>query len=253
MRQGPFGSPGRGIVPHAASRDALGTGETPLLPGPARRFLGSPILAQLNLPNSLTLTGLALAFLSAGFAVKSQFYAAILCMIGSGIADLFDGFVARKTVRTDLEMAVGGQLDSICDVCSFGFGPAVFAYCYVWNETPAAVPPFVLAVLIAYICANALRLAYFNAVGLSGEGDTQYFTGMPVTYAALFIPIAFLWNFFLQGGEMIIVLTGLYAALGVAMVSGRKIPKPRGAWYGIFAALALVMCGIYGWALFKGL
>ncbi len=212
----------------------------------ARRLLGSPILGLLDAPNALTLSGLMLAWLSAAFAVRGAFYGALLCMIGSGVADLFDGFLARRTQRTALEADAGKQLDSLCDICSFGFAPAIFAYCYGLRE------PWQVALLLAYVSANALRLAYFNAAGMDAQGDRQYFTGMPVTYAALFVPVAFLGAFWLPRPAMIALLSALYALLAAAMISGFRIPKPGGLWYGIFGVLAVVMSGVYGWALVAG-
>jgi len=211
-----------------------------------RLLLGSPILGQINLPNALTLTGLMLALLSATFAVLGQFHAAILCMMWSGVADLFDGFLARRSVRTELESEVGKQLDSVSDVCSFGFAPAVFAFSYGLRE------PWYVALLLAFVCANALRLAYFNAVGTSAEGDRRYFTGLPVTYAALFIPVAFLGSLRFESDVMVPALGALYLLLALAMVSGRKVPKPGGLWYVFFSLLAVAMTGVYAWALIAG-
>lgn len=208
--------------------------------------MSSPILRQLNLPNALTLTGLMLTFLSATFAVRGQFYAAILCMMWAGITDLFDGFVARKVRRTELQAEVGKHLDSIVDVCSFGFGPAVFAYCYGLRH-PAAV-----VLLLAYVGAAAMRLAYFNAAGMTSEGDERYFTGMPVTYAALFIPLGFLATLAVPATSVRWGIAGLYLVLAAMMVSGLRIIKPRGVWYGIFSAIALVLTGVYAWAIATG-
>ena len=208
--------------------------------------MGSPIVGLINLPNTVTLSGLMLSLLAAALSVLGNFYGAILCVMWAGIADLFDGFVARRTVRTPLESSVGKHLDSLCDVCSFGFAPAVFAYAFGLRE------PWFVAILLFYVCANALRLAYFDAIGMAAEGERQFFTGMPVTYAALFIPVAFALSFWFDRAEMAAVLGALYFCLGAAMVSGKKIPKPRGIWYGVFSLLALGLTAVYGWALLHG-
>ncbi|MBM3268125.1 MAG: CDP-alcohol phosphatidyltransferase family protein [Candidatus Sericytochromatia bacterium] len=206
------------------------------------RPLGSPILGGLDAPNFLTLTGLALAVLSVMCAVREEFHAALVCLIGAGVADLFDGFLARRSVRGEVPAAVGKHLDSLCDVCSFGFAPAILAYCYGLRE------PWQVLVLVAYVAAGALRLAYFDAVGLSAQGDRQAFTGMPITYGALFVPLAFLGTFREEPVALIPELALVYALLAVAMVSGAKVPKPTGVWYVIFGLLAVVMAGVYGWA-----
>jgi CDP-diacylglycerol--serine O-phosphatidyltransferase len=217
-----------------------------LAPAPAqRKVLGSLILGQVDLPNGLTLTGLVLAALSAFTAARGLFYPAILCIIGSGVADLFDGYLARRSTRTPLAGAVGQHLDSICDMVSFGFAPAFFAYMLGLRE------PYQVPLLVAFVCAAALRLAYFDAVGLTGDGDKQYFTGMPVTYNALFVPIAFLPGFFLDPEDVQWIFTGLFGLLTVAMVAGVRVPKPTGVWYGIFGTLAIAVGAVYTWAFFN--
>jgi CDP-diacylglycerol---serine O-phosphatidyltransferase len=202
------------------------------------------MLRQLDLANVLTLIGLAFAYLSALFAIQSQFYLAIILMILSGIVDLFDGLVARHIQRSELQSQVGKQLDSIVDVCSFGFAPAIFAYCFGLND------PLSVTLLIFYVAMNALRLAYFNSTGLSTEGDEQYFTGLPVTYAAMFIPLAFTTSLFLDPSTVKLILDGLYLVLAIAMVSEFKIIKPRAIWYVIFSLGAAILIGIYFWAVF---
>lgn len=203
----------------------------------------SPILNQLDLANSLTIFGLILSLFSTIFSIQQQFNAALICMIFAGVVDLFDGFVARRIKRTDLQAETGKQLDSIVDVCSFGFSPVIFAYCYGLNEF------FHSIVLIIYIAATSLRLAYFNCKGLSTEGSEQYFTGMPVTYAALFIPLIFIANFILPVSTMKIVLTSLYIVLSIAMLGNFKILKLQGIWYGFFSLGAVALTAIYIWVI----
>jgi len=204
-----------------------------------------PILRQIDKVNAFTLSGLGLAILSVTFALQGQFPASLTCLIWCGMVDLFDGFLARKLKRTPTQGQVGQQLDSLVDLCAFGFAPALFGFCFglrgAW-----------LVLLIAYACANAARLAYFNVAGLSGEGDQKYFTGLPVTYAALAFPLCFVVRFFASGDITRVVLVCTYAVLAVAMVSGAKIPKPRGVMYVLLPLLAVFMTGLYGWAIATG-
>jgi CDP-diacylglycerol--serine O-phosphatidyltransferase len=206
----------------------------------------SPILRQLDFANVLTLIGLGFSFFSAIFAIQGQFYVALICMMSAGIIDLFDGLVARKTMRTDLQAEVGKHLDSIVDVCSFGFAPAIFAYCYGLND------PISITLLVFYVLANALRLAYFNTTGLVTNVGEDYFTGLPVTYSALFIPLIFTASFLLPVQVMKILLDGLYLLLASAMVANFKMIKLRGIWYWIFSLGALMLAGIYSWAIIQG-
>lgn len=203
----------------------------------------SPIVYQIDLANALTLIGLLLSFASAVFAGQGTFYPALICMILSGITDLFDGFIARNIQRTELQSQVGKQLDSIVDVCCFGLAPAIFAYCFGLQD------PISLVILGIYLAATALRLAYFNCTGLVMVGKTEYYTGMPVTYTALFIPLACFGNFIWSKTGMKILLDSVYLALAVAMLANFQMLKLKGIYYVFFSISALAAIGIYTWAI----
>jgi CDP-diacylglycerol--serine O-phosphatidyltransferase len=177
-------------------------------------------------------------------AVNAHFNGAIICLIYAGTIDLLDGFVASKIKRTPLQADAGKQLDSLVDLCSFGFAPALFAYCFGLRDWLS------ITILILYLTANALRLVYFNNQGLGSQGKQEYFTGLPVTYAALFIPVVFTSHFVLPPTQMKFVLDGVYLLLAIAMVADFKIPKLRGIWYGIFGMGAVALTVIYGWVIF---
>ncbi len=201
----------------------------------------SPMIRQIDFANALTLTGLMLSFISVILSIQSNFCGAIICMMYAGIIDLFDGFVARRTKRNELQSKVGKHLDSLVDICSFGFAPAIFAYCWGLRD------PLSVALLIIYISMNALRLAYFNSTELAISENKEYYTGLPVTYAAMFIPLTFTFNFFVPNYVMKIMLQGLYLFLATAMISGFKMVKLRGVWYGIFSFGAIGLTGVYIW------
>ncbi|NET37741.1 MAG: hypothetical protein F6K19_37980 [Cyanothece sp. SIO1E1] len=206
-------------------------------------IIKNPILNQLDLPNIFTLTGLTIGLVSVILAMQGKFYLAAICMIFTGLIDMLDGVVARKIERTPLQSEVGKQLDSIVDVCSFGFAPAIFAYCFGLQDFLS------IAILVFYVAMNALRLAYFNSTGLINSEKAEYFTGLPVTYAALFIPLTFTASLFLPATTMKFVLEGVYLLLALAMVANFKMVKVRGIWYGLFGLGAIALTGLYGWAI----
>ena len=77
----------------------------------------------------LTYMSLISAVCGMVFASQDSFTAAIICLLLSGICDAFDGTVARtKKDRTEDEKGFGIQLDSLCDVVSFGVFPAFLCY-----------------------------------------------------------------------------------------------------------------------------
>jgi CDP-diacylglycerol--serine O-phosphatidyltransferase len=160
-------------------------------------------------------------------------------MMYSGLIDLFDGFFAKRAKRTPEASAAGPELDSLVDICAFGFAPAIFAYCFGLKGTLS------IALLIAYIGVNALRLAYFNHAGLTADEQRNYYTGLPVTYAALFIPAIFTLRLLVPDETLKQILFCLYALLALAMVSSIRIRKLTGIWYAIFSAGALLLTIIY--------
>ena len=194
-----------------------------------------PIIRQIDFTNAFTLSGLFFSFGVVLFSFHDQFYAAVLCLMFCGLIDLFDGFFAKRLKRSEEAAAAGPALDSLVDVCAFGFAPAVFAYCFGLQG------PLSVALLIAFMGVNALRLAYFDRVGLTGNT----YTGMPVTYTALLVPLAFTARFFVPDEIVTQILFVLYILMAVAMVSNIPVRKLQGVWYIIFVVGAVVLTVIY--------
>ena len=69
-------------------------------------------------------------FFAAGFGGMSPHPEyAIICLMVSGLCDMFDGKVARtKKDRTECEKKFGIQIDSLCDAICFGVLPVVIGY-----------------------------------------------------------------------------------------------------------------------------
>ncbi|MEQ1867689.1 MAG: phosphatidylcholine/phosphatidylserine synthase, partial [Micropepsaceae bacterium] len=88
------------------------------------------------------------------------------------------GRVARMT---NSQSAFGEQMDSLCDMVSFGAAPALIVYEWAlrdlgkWGWFPAFV----------YIAGAALRLARFNTN--IGVVDRRYFQGLPSPAAAALV------------------------------------------------------------------
>jgi len=93
--------------------------------------------------------------------------------------DMFDGQVARLT-RTASDF--GGQLDSLCDVISFGVAPAILLVkmCPQFTNLHREAV-WLIAALFA--CCAALRLARYN-VETDETDDPGWFAGLPTPAAA---------------------------------------------------------------------
>ena len=123
-------------------------------------------------------------------AADGRFGAAMVCLLVSGVCDLFDGAVARtKKGRTEDEKNFGIQLDSLCDIVCFGVFPAVFLYCSGMDSW------FGIAILLLYVLCALIRLAFFNVLEIKRQrsegGCAKEYRGLPVTSAAIIFPVMY--------------------------------------------------------------
>lgn len=192
----------------------------------------------LDVANALTLLGLVAAVACAILAISDQLSYAVVALMISGVCDLFDGVLARRCNRSEAQAEFGGRLDTIVDACSFGFAPVVLMYSAglrgIW-EVP---------LLVFFLVCVVWRLAFFDLVGLQRVGKLRYFVGLPVTYVAMFLPLAFLagfWGELCLRGCVAITIVGL----AVAMISTARIRKPSGVFYVLFPASGLVLAFVF--------
>lgn len=153
----------------------------------------------------------------------------IICLILAGICDLFDGAIARKCKRNDTQKKFGIQLDSLVDTFSFVIYPCILLF-YLWKTT-SIVYIFVSAI---YIICGITRLAWFNS---NVEDFKEKFQGLPVTYAALIIPILYL--IFRKTMIMNLIMPIAYCLIAFLFILDFKMKKPKGKWYIIFGLLAI--------------
>ena len=107
------------------------------------------------------------------------------------VADVLDGHVARISQSTS---SFGAQLDSLCDVISFGAAPAFLMLKLVevqFRQFQFADKDFnlfftrvVFFVAIIYAMCAVIRLARFNAENKEEESDHLSFAGLPSPPAA---------------------------------------------------------------------
>jgi len=77
------------------------------------------------LPSLFTLMGLFSGFYAVIAAVQGRYELAAWAILAAAIFDMMDGRVARLL---NAETAFGAELDSLCDMVSFGLAPAVLVY-----------------------------------------------------------------------------------------------------------------------------
>ena len=202
-----------------------------------------PMLPHIDLANAITLAGLAMGLLASWLAIQGHPHLALVALVWAGVADMVDGQVARAMPRSEMAAGMGKELDSLADMCSFGFAPAIIALELGLGQNPVST----LAVFV-YLAAPAIRLAYFNRLGLESSGGRPMFTGLPVTSVAGFLPLACVALPAMPETWQVPYVSGIILLLAAAMVSGLRIPKPGRRGVVLAGALALGLTVVHGLA-----
>lgn len=163
------------------------------------------------LPSILTMSNLLLGMLSLLFAVQGKYHVAALLIIFAALMDRADGKVARMFNVTS---EFGKELDSLCDIVSFGVAPAVL----VWGLSLSQLGNIGYLLAVLFPISGAYRLARFNVSELDGV-----FQGIPITVAGGLLSLSVLANPKYEYHIIFYSLTVII--LSFLMVSNIKIQK----------------------------
>lgn len=130
------------------------------------------------IPNCVTLLNLACGVCACILAVWGNYFPAFLFITGASVFDFLDGWCARLL---NASSELGRQLDSLCDLVSFGLAPALMAF--NWQLHNGAGPAALAYFAFIFIFAAALRLARFN-IDVRQKSD---FRGLAVPAAAMIL------------------------------------------------------------------
>jgi len=108
---------------------------------------------------------------------------------------------------------MGKELDSLCDLVSFGVAPALLLYSQVLAMFDFQIG---LAAAILYIACGALRLARFNVLNIK-----DYFVGVPITLAGTVLAVVSFLAFSIPDYLILAVMV----FLSILMVSNIKVRK----------------------------
>ncbi|MEJ5260418.1 MAG: phosphatidylcholine/phosphatidylserine synthase [Anaerohalosphaeraceae bacterium] len=146
------------------------------------------------LPSLVTLINGICGFAAIGLAAHGpdKFALAGYMIFIAMIADMLDGRIARMSQTTS---SFGGQLDSLCDMLSFGAAPAVLAFRVLIQNFPDLFGEetfflsdffrrFLWLAGASYMCCAAVRLARFNVENVEDESAHRVFQGLPTPAAA---------------------------------------------------------------------
>lgn len=212
---------------------------------------------------TVILTYLSLLSACAGMIVSMSGmghpYYGMFFMLFSGLCDAFDGRVARtKKNRSRMEQDFGVQIDSFSDLIAFGILPASIGVSLLrvsekYSDVPRRLaesgkvlwyPAVLVGIALFYVLAAMIRLAYFNVTVEDrkrelAETGREYFTGMPVTTAALVFPLVLVLHYFLRF-DLSIIYFVVMLAMAFLFVGNFKVPKPGKKTLGVLVAVGLV-------------
>ena len=136
-----------------------------------------------HIPNTITCLNLISGCISIYFTCHNHIIMAAEMIFLAAIFDFFDGFAARLL---NAKSPIGGELDSLSDVVSFGVAPSFIVASLLnnldikWQLFDINIFPMLAFVLAAFA---AVRLAKFNI----DTRQSSSFLGLPVPAVGLFI------------------------------------------------------------------
>lgn len=190
----------------------------------------------------LTYMGMLSSVLGIFFACSGNTTAAVICLMFSGLCDMFDGIVARtKKDRTEEEKRYGIQLDSLSDVVCFGVLPAVIGI------SIGATKVWQIIILALFALCGLIRLAYFNVTEETRQQQTaekrKSYEGVPITSSALTVPLLFCFKS-LIGAGFPIAYTLLLLLNGAAFITPVKVKKPGKRGLAIMLILGVIFTAL---------
>lgn len=166
------------------------------------------------IPNAITMMNLLCGSLSLIYTMHHNLKMAALFIL---IAMIMDGIDGRAARLLHVSSELGKELDSLCDLVSFGVAPAILVFSMLENPGAGYLNWGLTAVCLFFILCGAFRLARFNILNI-----TDHFLGIPITIAGSIVAAVAL----LFPGLSFWPWIGLMIFLGLFMISKVTIPKP---------------------------
>lgn len=208
-----------------------------------------------HIPNTITCGNLVSGCISILLITSGRPVAAALMIFVAGLFDFCDGFAARLL---HAHSPIGGDLDSLSDVVSFGVAPSFIMH---WLMSRAQHPEITLLGLDLLPCLafllpvfSAIRLAKFNI----DDTQTTSFRGIPAPGMAIFMA-----SLPLMLGQMRCLTDGslsYWACLGITLIFSFMMVcnlrffsfKMKSAkWKGNEVRWIFLLIAVVGFAIFK--
>jgi CDP-diacylglycerol--serine O-phosphatidyltransferase len=179
------------------------------------------------------------------FALGGSVGYAVVCLMACGLCDMFDGPLAKLAKRTKREESYGIQIDAFADIIGFGILPAVIGYTvsphYMSHNYASLGMAVSMGVAVIYVLTALIRLAYFNVVEIELQDKKErrkYYEGMPVTFAAMIIPLVYSVCLFFDLSFASVYDIMLFV-MSAAFIIRIRVPKLRGRQLIVFLLIGL--------------
>lgn len=170
-----------------------------------------------SLPDLFSVGNASFGFLSIIMAINGELILSAQFILLAVIFDSVDGWVARKTNRDD-KYGFGKNIDSLCDIISFGVAPGIFLYFATLTNDIRYIN--IIVSLLIVIC-GILRLSRFNVISNMLTIQDK-FVGLPIPATALVMSSFYLSGLFtIEIGLLIMTLSS------ILMVSTVEYFKPK--------------------------
>lgn len=203
----------------------------------------------------LTYISLVISAVGIGFAATGDPFSAMLCLMASGVCDMFDGMIARTRKKsTDEEKRFGIQLDSLCDIVCFGVLPAATGITMAEGQsTLLQVASWAFGALL--ILGALIRLAYFNVTEETRQategGRRKSYLGVPVTTSAMVFPLMFALSLLLPAPLNLWIYPAFVLITAVSFITPVKVPKSHGKGLVVMGLIGLAEAALMFWLLLR--
>lgn len=179
----------------------------------------------------VTYIGVIATILGFNFTLNHDIKLAMMSFVIAGIADLFDGKIARMCKRSEEDKKFGVEIDSLADTIAFVVFPVIIGFSLGLNSWYHLIGYTLISI------AGITRLGFFN-IKATLDTPVKCYSGLPVTSTSIIIPLIWLLFNKLNSFSLIYIISIYVIAL--LFVLNIKIPKFKGIAYPILAVIGII-------------
>ncbi len=195
-------------------------------------YLNFKIRNFVSIPDFVSLLNAGSGLLAILLVIWGEYFIAAQFIVLAVIFDSVDGWIARKLNRID-NSDFGKNMDSLCDIISFGIAPGIFLYSTTLTTQIRYIN--ILVCFLIVIC-GILRLARFNVISDNIGNPKGEFVGLPIPALALMLS-----SFYLSGFYNVEISLILMAVSSIMMISSFGYLKPTNIKIALVILITLIV------------